>query len=191
MRNFLLLIGVGVGLLIVMSSARAQTKSPFIYGEVETVNGDIYKGPIRWGTDEVFWSELFNASKTSNDFMKYLSKGEVEDLNEENGGNSWLGIDLGVLSIWEDRFSRTQHQLDIQFGDILSVEPIGRSKARLKLKNGVIIEASGAGYEDVGGSVVIYDFELGDFAIRWDRIREVRFSQAPEGTKSGFGELPV
>ena len=188
MRNFLLLIGVGVGLLIVMSSARAQTKSPFIYGEVETVNGDIYKGPIRWGTDEVFWSELFNASKTSNDFMKYLSKGEVEDLNEENGGNSWLGIDLGVLSIWEDRFSRTQHQLDIQFGDILSVELIGRSKARLKLKNGVIIEASGAGYEDVGGSVVIYDFELGDFAIRWDRIREVRFSQAPEGTKSGFGE---
>ncbi len=189
MRSFLLIIGIGIGLLIVVNQAKAQEPSPFIYGEVETINGDTYKGPIRWGSDEVYWAEMFNTVKATNDFMKFLSKKEVEELNKQQGeGSSWLGIDLGALSIWEDRFSRTQHQLDLQFGDLKSVEPTSRSKARITLKNGVIFEASGSGYEDVGGSVVIYDFELGEFAIRWDRIREVRFMAAPAGTKSGFGE---
>ncbi|WP_420384689.1 hypothetical protein [Roseivirga sp.] len=190
MRSILLFLGIAIGVLIVLSTAQAQEARPFIYGEVETIEGDTYKGPIRWGSDEVYWVELFNATKTSNDFMRFLSKKEVEELNQQQGegGSSWLGIDLGVISIWEDRFSRSQHQLDLQFGDIKSVEPSGRSKARITLKNGVIIEAGGSGYEDVGGSVVIYDFELGEFAIRWDRIKEVRFLPAPAGTKSGFGE---
>lgn len=190
MRSILLFLGIAIGVLIILSSAQAQEAKPFIYGEVETIEGDTYKGPIRWGTDEVYWVELFNATKTSNDFMRFLSKKEAEELNKQqgDGGSSWLGIDLGVISIWEDKFSRSQHQLDLQFGDIKSVEPSGRSKARITLKNGVIIEAGGSGYEDVGGSVVIYDFELGEFAIRWDRIKEVRFLPAPSGTKSGFGD---
>lgn len=190
MRSILLFLGIGIGLLIVLSEAKAQERNPFMYGEVETVDGDVYKGHIRWGTDEVYWVELFNAAKRSNDFLKFLSKKEVNELNQQqqDGGSSWLGIDLGVLSIWEDRFSRTQHQLDIQFGDIKIVEPSGRSRARLTLKNGVILEADGSGYTDVGTSVVIHDFELGDFPIKWDRIKEVRFSAAPSGSKAGFGE---
>ena len=188
MRSILLFLGIGIGLLIILNQAQAQSTSPFMYGEVETVDGDIYKGHIRWGTDEVYWVELFNAAKRSNDFLKFLSKKEVDELNEQQeGGSSWLGIDLGVLSIWEDRFSRTQHQLDIQFGDIKVVEPAGRSRARLTLKNGVIVEADGSSYTDLGTSVVIHDFELGDFPIKWDRIKEVRFSTAPKGSDAGFG----
>jgi len=188
MRSILLFLGIGIGLLIILSEAKAQEANPFLYGEVETVDGDTYKGPIRWGSDEVYWVEMFNATKTSNDFMKFLSKKEVEELNkQQGGGSSWLGIDLSAISIWEDRFSRTQHQLDLQFGDIKTVEPSGKSRARITLKNGVIFEAGGSGYEDVGGSVVIYDFELGEFAIRWERIKQVRFLPAPAGTKSGFG----
>ena len=188
MRSILLFLGIGIGLLIILNQAQAQSTSPFMYGEVETVDGDIYKGHIRWGTDEVYWVELFNAAKRSNDFLKFLSKKEVDELNEQQeGGSSWLGIDLGVLSIWEDRFSRTQHQLDIQFGDIKVVEPAGRSRARLTLKNGVIVEADGSSYTDLGTSVVIHDFELGDFPIKWDRIKEVRFSAAPKGSDAGFG----
>lgn len=189
MRSILLFLGIGIGLLIILSEAKAQDANPFLYGEVETVDGDTYKGPIRWGSDEVYWVEMFNATKTSNDFMKFLSKKEAEELNKEQGsGSSWLGIDLSAISIWEDRFSRTQHQFDIQFGDIKVVEPAGKSRARLTLKNGVIFEVGGSGYEDVGGSVVIYDYELGEFAIRWDRIKQVRFLPAPAGTKFGFGE---
>lgn len=189
MRSILLILGIGIGLLVILSEAKAQQPSPFMYGEIETVDGDIYKGHIRWGTDEAYWVELFNAAKRSNDFLKFLSKKEVEELNQQQqGSSSWLGIDLGVLSIWEDRFSRTQHQLDIQFGDIKSVQPVGRTRARLTLKNGIILEAEGSNYTDLGTSVVVYDFELGDFPIKWDRIKEVRFSVAPNGTKPGFGE---
>tara|TARA_B100000965_G_scaffold404552_1_gene435649 strand:- start:20648 stop:21943 length:1296 start_codon:yes stop_codon:yes gene_type:complete len=191
MKNILLVVGVGIGLFILMAEAKAQNAKAFIYGEVETVGGDVYKGPIRWGTDEVYWVELFNASKSSNDFLKYLSKRQIEELNRQQGeGSSWLGLDLGVLSIWEDKYSRTEHQFDIQFGDIKSIEPIGRSKAKVQLKNGVVFEASGNSgyYTDIGGSVVVFDFELGEFAIRWDRIKQVRFSEAPASTKPGFGE---
>ncbi|HEY9117790.1 MAG TPA: hypothetical protein VIN11_08185, partial [Roseivirga sp.] len=85
MRNFLLIIGIGIGLLIVVSQAKGQDARPFMYGEVETVNGDIYKGPIRWGSDEVYWVEMFNTVKTTNDFMKFLSRKQVEELNKQQG----------------------------------------------------------------------------------------------------------
>ena len=178
MRKVLLIVGVIVGLVILVSTAEAQEKNVFIYGEVETVDGDKYEGYLRWGTDEVYWVELLNAQKTSNDFLKFLSKNEIEELAEQSSGNSWLGIDLGVLSIWEDKLSRTNHRFDTRFGDIKSIEPTGRSKARITIKNGVILEVSGEGYSDIGGSVRVMDNELGEVNLKWDRIEKVTFMSA-------------
>jgi len=178
MRRVLLVVGVLVGLIILSNSANAQQKNVFLYGEVETIDGDTYEGYLRWGTDEVYWVELLNAKKTSNDFLKFLSSTEVEELAEQSGENSWLGIDLGVLSIWEDKLSRTNHQFDTRFGDIKSIEPTGRSKAKITIKNGVILEVSGEGYSDIGGAVVVMDNELGEVSLKWSRIEKVNFMPA-------------
>lgn len=178
MRKVLLIVGVMVGLFILMSNAQAQEKNVFIYGEVETVDGDRYEGYLRWGSDEVYWVELLNAQKTANDFLKFLSKKEIEELASQSSDNSWLGIDLNVLSIWEDKLSRTNHRFDTRFGDIKSIEPTGRSRARITIKNGVILEVSGEGYSDIGGSVRVMDNELGEVNLKWERIEKVTFMAA-------------
>lgn len=182
MRKFILFLGIGVGLLIVANQATAQSKNPFIYGQVTTVSGDEYTGIIKWGTDkdaEMYWMELFNGRKTSNDFMKFLSKSDIESLSEQ-GGSSWLGLDLGVLNIWEDKYSRTNHQFDTRYGDIKSIEPSSRGRAKLTLKNGVILEVEKGGiYEDLGTSITVVDFELGDVRLSWDRVEKVDFQQGP------------
>jgi len=92
MRRMLLFVGIGIGLLIIANESKAQ-KSVSMYGKVTTVSGDKYTGAIRWGTDnsqkaEVFWVELFNGTKTSNDFLRFLTKSEVQELSGKEEGDS-------------------------------------------------------------------------------------------------------
>ena len=187
MRKILLFLGVGVGLLIVANQAKSQSKSPFIYGDVKTVSGDTYTGIIKWGTSgsqlaEMYWVEMFNGNKSTNDFLKFLSKKEIEELSGNEEGSSWLGLDLRALNIWEDRYSRSNHQFDTRFGDIKSIEPNGRRSAKITLKNGVILEVKNAGtYEDIGTSITVVDYELGDVKLSWDRLEKVDFKEAPAG----------
>lgn len=188
MRKVLLFVGIVVGLLIILSEAKSQEKNIYLYGKVTTINGDNYQGALRWGNDEVYWLDLFNAQKTSSDFLKFLSKKEIQQISDQEGGNSWLGIDLGVLSIWDDKYSRSNHQFDSRFGDIKSIKPTGRSRAQVALKNGVIVEVSGDGFEDVGTSVSVYDEELGIVKLDWARIEKVEFLESNKKPKSLFGE---
>lgn len=188
MRQILLVVGIAIGLLIILSQANAQEKNIFLYGEVTTINGDKYTGALRWGNDEVYWTDLLNAEKTSNDFLKFLSKKEIQQMSDQEGGNSWLGIDFGVLSIWEDKFTRTNHQFDTRFGDIKSVKPSGRSRAQVTLKNGVILEVIGSNHEDIGTSVSIMDYELGEIKIDWNRMEKVDFMESGKKLEHVFGE---
>lgn len=192
MRRILLFVGIGIGLLIIASESKAQ-KSVSMYGKVTTVSGDQYTGAIRWGTDnsqkaEVFWVELFNGTKTSNDFLRFLTKSEVQELSGKEEGDSWLNLDLGVLSIWEDKFSRTQHEFKSRFGDIKSIEPLRRDRAKVTLKNGAVLEIAGGNSEDLGGSIGVLDFELGEVKLSWARIEKVEFMAAPKSYKESFGE---
>jgi len=189
MRKVLIAIGIVVGGVIIASQAKAQESgsNAFMYGTVTTLSGDTYTGPIRWGDDEVYWVEMFNAEKTSNDFMKFLSRGEIDKLSKETEGNSWLGINLNILDIWEDKYSGSNHRFDTRFGDIASVEPTRNGRARLTLKNGVILETGGSGYEDVGATVRVYDNELGELKFKWSRIEKVDFKQAPNNVTDNFG----
>ena len=192
MRRILLFVGIGIGLLIIANESKAQ-KSVSMYGKVTTVSGDKYTGAIRWGTDnsqkaEVFWVELFNGTKTSNDFLRFLTKSEVQELSGKEEGDSWLSLDLGVLSIWEDKFSRTQHEFKSRFGDIKSIEPLRRDRAKVTLKNGAVLEIAGGNSEDLGGSIGVLDFELGEVKLSWGRIDKVEFMAAPKGYKETFGE---
>lgn len=192
MRRILLFVGIGVGLLIIANESKAQ-KNVSMYGKVTTVSGDKYTGAIRWGTDnsqkaEVFWVELFNGTKTSNDFLRFLSKSEVQELSGKEEGNSWLNLDLGVLSIWEDKFSRTQHEFKSRFGDIKSIEPLRRDRAKVTLKNGAVLEITGGNSEDLGGSIGVLDFELGEVKLSWARVEKVEFMATPKGYEETFGQ---
>lgn len=188
MRKVLLAVGIAVGMLVIVTQANAQEKNVFMYGKVTTISGDTYIGPIRWGSDEVYWMETFNAQKTSNDFLRFLSKQEAENISNKSEGKSWMGINLRSLNIWEDKYSRSNHQFDTQFGDIKSVEPTSKDKARITLKNGVILEVNGSGYEDIGTSVRVYDEELGEVKLNWSRIEKVDFMEPSTKPSYSFGK---
>src|SRR5262245_22705067 len=44
----------------------------YLYGRVETVDGGVYEGQLRWGTEESFWDDLFNANKFENENIAYV-----------------------------------------------------------------------------------------------------------------------
>lgn len=193
-RGILLFVGIVVGLLIITNPSNAQ-KNPAIYGKVTTVSGDIYTGPIKWGSSnaqkaEVLWVEVMNGTKTSNDLLKHLSKAEIKELSGKAESNSWLNIDLGVLSIWDDKFSDTPHEFKARFGDIKTIEPTRRERARITFKNGVSMEISGGSSEDIGGSIGVYDYELGEVMLSWSRVEKVEFMEAPENLRESFG-IPI
>jgi len=177
------LIGLLVGILIIAKEAHAQDQG-FIYGKVTTVDGDKYTGQIRWGKEETFWSDQFDAEKLE-DKRKWL-----EEIDHDNRSNvkSWQDLDWQILSIWKDHYHGSTHQFTIRFGDIQSVEYMGRNSVELTLKDGTQIPLDGRGYNDVGARVQINDFELGEITIKGDRVERVDFLPTPEKLQARFGK---
>ena len=50
------------------------------------------------------------------------------------------------------------------------------------------MEIAGGNSEDLGGSIGVLDFELGEVKLSWGRIDKVEFMAAPKGYKETFGE---
>jgi sporulation protein YlmC with PRC-barrel domain len=155
----------------------AQNQKVFLYGKIFT-QSNIYEGPIRWGKEEVYWSDYFNASKRANPEYKNTKTIYIE-------GDSWFNLNWDLQSIWEDQAS--VHQFNCQFGDIKQMKVLGRAKAKLQFKNGWEIEVQGEGYNDMGENIVIIDKDLGTMQIDWGKISKVEFSNSPQKVQK-FGE---
>ena len=186
MKTFLIIIGNIIAFLIVISATQAQGSAGFIYGTVTTYNTS-YTGQIRWGKEEAYWNDFFNAQKTGDEYYESIlsEKGDKK-------GNSGLFDDVDFwdfAGIWDNR-SYTRHEFSTQFGNIASLETRNRSKVRITLKNGQRIDLDGSGYNDVGTSVTVYDMELGAVKLSWDKIDQIDFSEAPRNFEpSGGGPI--
>lgn len=154
--------------------AQQQGRSVLIYGTIETIN-NTYKGYIRWGKEEVFWFDFFNARKEKNNYYKQnITK-------KEDKKTTWLDIDWNISSIWEDKRPGALREFACQFGDIRQLRVTGSNEAVVQLKNGVEIPLDGQGFNDMGTSVVIMDEEIGKVIVRWSMIDKITFS---DGTNS-------
>ncbi|ELR72314.1 hypothetical protein C900_01596 [Fulvivirga imtechensis AK7] len=166
--------------LMLSSKGSAQSDAGFIYGKVYTIDNS-YQGQIRWGKEEAFWNDLFNAVKLyKNDYQSIVSGGNTEK-------SSWGDFDWRLSSIWEDKRGGVSHQFTCQFGDIGELEIKGDTRVNLKLKNGVILEVGGEGYNDIGTEVLVMDDELGLISINWKRIRKIEFKPTPSRMKANMG----
>src|SRR6187549_3154236 len=118
-------------LLLAYQMLDAQDES-FMYGKIRTVDGKVFEGPIRWGKEEVYWTDLFNASKERNENLRYLSADQRHNLDNRQFRNS----------DWEDRLAHSfgwnwsddshdnrsyVHQFSCQFGEIKTLRPEGMS----------------------------------------------------------------
>ncbi|TRX55973.1 hypothetical protein FNH22_17575 [Fulvivirga sp. M361] len=184
----LLLLAFGPGLV-------AQDAG-FIYGKITTAEGDTYEGPLRWGKEEVYWTDMFNASKEDNDNIDYLSREDLRALeryyyerHDRDWGDrfvSWFGHGWsnGRRYYGNDYL----HQFSCQFGEIRSLKLSGRNWVYVELRNGDRFEVKGEGYNDVGTNVKVIDKEVGEMEVRWSRIERIDFMDTPKKLDEKFGE---
>jgi hypothetical protein len=160
------------------------------------VDAKVYEGPIRWGKEEVYWNDIFNAAKVRNENLRYLSNNEREDLDERqfyhrhDGGDSWGRWASNTFAWrWDDNnYDRDYtHQFSCQFGEIKSLKPQGSKWVDVELQNGMKFELSGDGYNDVGLDIRVIDSELGDIEIYWNRIEQIEFINTPAKLANRFG----
>lgn len=171
--------------LFTYTPANAQNIKGFIYGKVFTVSGDTYEGQIRWGTEEVYWFDFFNATKPKNNYIGYLNRNEMDDLDRYR--RHWAERWAERVFSFSETSSRFGHTFVCQFGDIKSITVRGRNRVMLELRNGKEIKLDD-GSNDVGARIRVLDSELGEVTIKWDRLDKVEFMDTPENLRTRMGE---
>jgi len=180
--------------LFVASTASAQDEG-FIYGKIYMDDNRSYEGPIRWGKEEVYWVDVFNASKEENENVHYLTHEERDRLDEKrmwrNGNFSasstlrWLGFGSTHERNYEEDYT---HQFACQFGEIRSIRLVSSKRVELELQSGMKVKINGEGYNDIGTDLKIIDKELGEMELDWHRIEKIEFKSTPSRLAQKFGE---
>lgn len=160
----------------------------YLYGSITTVDGDVYKGAIRWNDEEVFLSDIFNAEKEENPYLKYLPESKRRaNLKRNHKKRSWDRFDAIINDERRNVRSTYDRKFQCRFGDIKSISVTGSESVSLELKDAKYINLSG-GSNDVGTKVWILDQELGLLKIDWERIDIVNFERPTTDNVEIFGE---
>lgn len=179
-------------LLLAYQILDAQDES-FMYGKLYTEDGKVFEGPIRWGKEEVYWTDVFNASKERNENLRYLTSAQRKQLDDRQfRSGDWehrLGRSFGWNWYDNDNGSRRDyiHQFSCQFGEIKVLRPTGSSHAELEMRSGIRIDVDGEGYNDIGTGIKVADEELGEIEVDWDRVDRVEFLKTPSKLATRFG----
>jgi hypothetical protein len=176
-RWFMIVLGAGIAVLATMVEGLAQNHEGFMYGKVY-LNDKTYTGPLRWGNEEVLWTDFFNAEKSSNQYKKMVPEKKEND-------DSWFSQDWSFGSIWENKV--VAHKFSCQFGNLASLTRMSGNRLELKFKNGGKLVVDGDGYNDVGGKIQVIDSELGTVSLSWDHISKIEFMSTPNRLEGIYG----
>ena len=163
----------------------------FIYGKVTTFLGETYTGQIRWGKEEAFWTDRFNASKIYNDNIDYLSDEQIIQLKKEKQSIRSHNNNFMDHSMHNDKSEYTFiHQFACQFGEIKKINLISWQKAKLEMRDGtrVTVSSSNDYFNDMNSQITIYDDNQGKTELAWIEIDNIEFIQTPRVFKSHIGE---
>lgn len=173
-------------LAITGSSLFAGEDDGYIYGKVIMKNDTEYQGVIRWGDEESFWDDMFNATKLENEYADYFYDDDLEVIGDDNRDRRNRKRGRWFVR-WSDNSGVSTHQFKCRFGDIQSMELLGRDGVLLTFKNGEEIELED-GSNDVGTEVKVFDKELGSIDLKWRRIDRIEFMETPNQLSEKFGE---
>jgi len=169
----MVMYGLGVVPLVDASDAG------FLYGRVVTVDDDTYTGQLRWGTEETFWDDIFNSSKTENPFTDYLDDEILRKLNRDNH-DGWSFFGRG-------NHEAPTHAFAVRFGDLKSIHVEHDEEVLIAFRNGVELELEG-GSNDVGAKITVMDSEVGEIQLKWDRVKHVEFMETPVRLEPRLGD---
>lgn len=177
--------------IVISPILAAGQNDGFIYGKITTMDNDTYEGPIRWGKEEVFWTDMFNASKEENENIEYLSRDErdyLEDLQREKYGG-WNNRGWNFVNVSWDNDYDFIHQFSCQFGEIRKLETRRGDDVLVTLQNGTKVLVEGSGYNDIGSDIKIIDTDFGEVSLDWGRIDKVEFMSMPNKAETFGGSL--
>ncbi|MCK5146960.1 hypothetical protein KAR48_09405 [bacterium] len=186
-KKWMNILILGFLVVICISNVAAQDEG-YIYGKIILRNGNTYEGPIRWGKEETFWTDIFNSDKAEDVFETYLEDADgyrdlrrsLRDQGRRRRSSFWGGrIVINNQS--------TSHSFKCRFGDIARLDFRGRESVRLEMKNGEVIRLDG-GSNDVGATLILLDPELEEVELKWRHIDAVEFSKTPSKLDNVFGE---
>jgi hypothetical protein len=145
----------------------------FLYGRVVTRSGNTYTGLLRWGTQELFWDDLFNSTKQELPYDRYAPGDRRREAPR-------IGLlERIVRLIFDDDFE-TSRQFWVRFGDIDRIHVGGRRETEVVMKGGARFQVSGGG-NDVGDEIRVRDAALGEVELEWDGIETIQFLPTPAG----------
>lgn len=167
-----LLLGAAAAFALAAPSqlAASQDVSGYLYGTIETSNGNTYTGLLRWGREEAFWDDHFNASKQDEPATGRLPRGYKRSPRKVEV------FGLEVSGPWERAWS--QRQLIVRYGDLSEIRPRGDDRAELVFRSGQTMRIDG-GSNDLGGKITVWDASVGKIDVDWDRIRSIKFAATP------------
>lgn len=178
-------IGTFLLSLLMFQGVQAQDEG-FIYGRVITEDGDEYEGPLRWGKEEVYWTDMFNASKRENKNLDYLSNRELDDLEDRYDNDNIVTRFINIT--WDDNDNRFVHEFSTQFGNLKSLRLRSNDRVEVELKNGETLDIDGSGYNDIGAKITVLDREMGNIRLSWNNIDKIEFLPTPSRLNEKFGE---
>jgi hypothetical protein len=141
-----------------------------IYGTIETESGNKYTGLLRWGSEEAFWDDHFNASKEDRPAL------DARDRRSRKRKHDVEVFGIRISGDWSDDWA--QRQFIARFGDLAEIRPQRHSEADLVMRNGETIHVEG-GSNDLEDDVTVWDDKLGKLDVGWSKIRSIRFTSAP------------
>ncbi|MEW6412979.1 MAG: hypothetical protein AB1483_10995 [Candidatus Zixiibacteriota bacterium] len=175
-----------LGLLITLAVVAQAEDTGRIYGKIQTVDGDVFEGLIRWDKNEGGWVDVLDGDK--NLPKKNLRKSERKRYRDEGTSIKILGLTLGdKYSSWSD-FGTAQS--GIRFGHIKSLEVVDDDMVLLTTKSGIEVELE-HGSTDIGKDIreiIIEDNQEGEIELVWDDIESITFLAPDKEYSSNFGD---
>ncbi len=169
----LLLITLLLSFFFARYPAAGADNRGYIYGTVTTRDGNTYTGTMRWGKQEAFWDDLFNAAKQENPWTRYVPR-------DREKRDSRYKLKVFGISIYNN-FAGT-HVFICRFGDIRRIENHRRGKVTIIMKNGSEYELENGG--DIDVRIRVLDENLGKFYIKWDNIKTIEFKPTPKSART-------
>jgi hypothetical protein len=161
-----------VALLWVAQPVLGDNDRGFLHGRITTEGGSTYEGRIRWGDEEAFWGDFFNASKTERTYPD-----EMPD-----GARRKEPIKIFGITLRWGSDSDSSRVFKARFGDIKEIRVRSGDSAIVVMKNGSEYRIGG-GSNDLGGKIQVWDASIGKVELDWDRIDKIEFLATPKSVE--------
>ena len=176
-----LLFFISLILCLLSFKGTAQNhNSAYIYGTITTDSDEQYTGFMRWGKEEMYWFDIFNAEKDE----------QYKAPTKSDNSKGLLDIDWSLEGIWKDKYCHScnvNHVFACMFGEIAQLRILRGDRAELTFKNGSTIIVDDSNTNDMGTSIQMIDYELGKIKFDWDDISLVNFFAAPALAEPPYG----